>query len=323
MKKIKWYPIISVILVFSLAVVMCSCSNSVEEDNIAVVSTAESLEEPEESEQSEKYESSFEEISVIAKLDELPDYISDNSEHYTKLLSNILKLYYTGVINGRIHSGNFVPQRAKDVLPSENDTAEKRKEYADYCTIGGALEFYSTDSTDFNYYEIYNGCLPYFSNDKNGNIYITENISMDSVWQLTDYDETMRYVFKYCNPDKLEKEAMAFISSEINSTCKNYYNGIKEGTIVKNSFAQQYTHDTLPDQYTAPEPRLGLAKHATIGGALEFIGKYRQFSIFINKLGIDSTGNIYPMSDKSKNDLKVISDTYLTMQEIYHITALQ
>ncbi len=260
------------------------------------------------------------EFSIIAKLDELPDYMTDNPDIYTKLLGNIMKLYYTGIVNGRIHSDNFTPERTKDVLPPPNASAEERKKAADYCTIGGALEYYSLDGTEIDYYELYNGCLPYFCNDREGNIQLIDNVSTDNIWQITDYDEILRYIFKYANTEKLEADAMAFIATELNNACINYYNGIKTQKIKDGDFIQQYTHDTLPNEYTTPEPALGLAKHATLGGAMESIGKYRQFSVCIKKLGANDTHKIYPMSDSSQNDLKVISSVNMTMAELYGIS---
>lgn len=260
------------------------------------------------------------EFLMIAKLDELPDYMSDNPDIYSDLLGNIMKLYYTGIINGRINKDNFKPERSNDVLPSADSTADERKKSADYCTIGGALEYYSVDDRDIDYYLLYNGCLPYFCHDREGNINLIDNISADNIWQLTDYDEILRYVFKYSNTDRLEADAIAFIAGELNNACVSYYNGIKTQKIKSGDFVQQYTHDTLPNEYTTPEPALGLAKHATIGGAMEYIGKYQQFSVCIKKLGTNDSHKIYAMSNSDISDLKVLSSTNMTMAELFGIS---
>ncbi len=269
---------------------------------------------------------SDEEFSMIAKQDELPDHIKSNSQHYTKQLSNILKLYYSGLISGVINTDTFTPQKSQDAIPAKNATAEERKNAAYDCTIGGALEYYDLDSTDIQYYEVYNGCLPYFCNDKNGNIYLLEDAeklqdrwSFDSIWQTTTYNEPLRYIFRFANPDTVEQDALDFMASELSSACRTYYEGIRNLSIQQSDFVQQYTHDQLPSQQTSKEAALGLAKYATVGGAAEYIGKYKQFVPYIQKLGYDSSHQIHPMYDKNHSQLKAFENAEMTMSELFHI----
>lgn len=323
MIKSKYIRILPLIMLF-FVMFISSCSEPKSDSGISRHSYTQTSDDYTESEDSASESSLFPdsdgEFSAIAKRDELPSYIKENPNFYTAQLSNILKLYYTGIVNGRINSESFTPKKSDDILPSKGDTAEKRKESADFCTIGGALEYYSLDDKNTDWCELYNGCLPYFCNDKQGDIYLSENISSDSVWQLTNYKEPLSYIFKFCNIDELETDAMTFVASELNGACKTYYEGIKNRSIKKGSFTQKYTHDTLPDEYTTPEPAFGLANHATLGGAAEYIGKYRQYIVCIKKLGTDNAHNIYPMSDSLNRELHILRSSKITMAELYGIS---
>lgn len=256
------------------------------------------------------------EFSYIPKLDKLPDYINNNPKLYTNLLSNMLKIYYTGIISGSINSETYKPQYSDDILPSKDASAEERRSTAGYCTIGGAIEYCTKDGNPLEYYKMYNGCLPYFCNDRDGNIYLLSETDA-GVWALTGYSEVLRYIFKFANTDNLEKEAMNYISTEVESAVKNYYSGIKSGKINTDTFSQKYTHDILPDKNDSQEYRTTLARHATVGGALEYAGFYRSYSVFVTKLGYDGKTIIFAMSNIYKPDLTVILSLDMPLSKIY------
>ena len=243
-------------------------------------------------------------FEVIPLLKELPEYMTNNKTLYAKLLENMLKLYYTGVVTGRVNSETIHFRYAKDVLPGKEFDAAQRKKEACYCKVGGALEYFGYDRNNYlKYFEIYNGCLPYYCYSKDGNIYLSSEISADNLLSMNSFDQPLHFIFRYANFDQIEKDAMSFAAKETDSAVHAYYEGIKNGTVNQTTFRQQFTHDILPDADSTPEECEALAAHATIGGALEYAGLYTPLSVFIDKLGYNQKSDIFTLPDLTNPDV--------------------
>ena len=256
------------------------------------------------------------EFSRIARLDSIPGYINENIDYYTGTLEAILRLYYLGILDGSINSSTFTPKTVDDEIPGKSSSAEYRLYCSEHISVGGALEYYTTDSTDENYLEMYNGLLPYLCNDMEGHIFLYSESSDKTVLQMNSYDEPVRHIFRYADNTKLEYELLKYVSDRLNEAAGSYYSGIKTKKILSGTMIQKYTSDVLPTPATDDKVALQLADASTLGGAMEYICKYKQFSPLITKLGYDSSGVIYPMSDKSKSDLKCFSNSNITAQSI-------
>lgn len=245
-----------------------------------------------------------ENFEVIPMLDTLPEYMTNNKTLYAKLLENMIKLYYTGVVTGKINNETIHFRYANDVLPPKNLDAAARKKEAGYCKVSGALEYFAYDRKNYmKYHELYNGCLPYFCYSKDGNIYLRSEISADNLLSMNSFDQTLHFIFRYANFDQIQKDAMNFAAKETDSAVHAYYEGIKNGSINQNTFRQQLTHDILPTAESSKEECESIAAHATIGGALEYAGLYTPLSVFVDGLGYNKKSNIFTLPDFTNPDV--------------------
>ena len=320
-------------IITACAVVMMSACVSENTDNSTVstdineetsVSVAESNSESKEESITKPVEVSVpDEFSRIAKLDSVPGYISENIEYYTGTLEAILRLYYLGILDGSINRATFTSKTTDDEIPQKNASAEYRLYCSEHISVGGALEYFTIDSTDENYLEMYNGLLPYLCNDMEGHIFLYSESSNKTVLQMNSYDEPVRHIFRYADNSKLEYELLKYTSDRLNEAVGSYYSGIKTKKILSGTMIQKYTSDVLPTSTTDDKVAVRLADASTLGGAMEYICKYKQFSPLITKLGYDSSGVIYPMSDKSKNDLISFSNggSAVNLHSLHNVSA--
>ncbi len=188
--------------------------------------------------------------------EELPDYMKNNPIIYSDLLEKAIKLYYSGIITGKINNDTYMARFCKDKLPEKDDSPETRKKLADLCTVGGALEYFGCDCREYTkYYEMYNGCLKYFSCDSDGYIYYYEKAPRDTSYRMNSMNQTLFFIFKNANIDKIEREAASFAAEELNQAVGEYYNGIISGKITS-SFKGKYTSDILPKKNSSSLERL-------------------------------------------------------------------
>ena len=274
---------------------------------------------PQEKENSEEPEvdltANFE---VIPKLDELPDYMLTNKTLYAKLLEKIIKIYYSGIVNGRINASVYQHRYSEDKLPDKDADSQKRIEAAKLCTVGGALEYYGYDNDNYmKYYEMFNGCLPYFSYDRDANVYLSSEINADNILSMTGFRQRLNYMFKYIGEDAVERDAMTYLAEEINTAVKKYYNDIKAGKATASSFKQKYTDDVLPDDSLNSEQCEALAKKATLAGAFEYAGFYTPYSVCIDSLGYNKKSEIFTLPDFSNPDIISISSVDTELGELY------
>lgn len=287
MRKAAITRILSFILSSAIILSFSACAGDTETEKHKVKLSQPSAVKQESSEPvSEEPIADPESFVILSKLDELPEYMTNNKTLYAKLLEGMLKLYYTGLVNGKINSETIQFRFAKDVLPDKELDAAARKKAAGYCKVGGALEYFGYDRNNYlKYYELYNGCLPYFCNSREGKIYLSSEVNADTLLPLTGFDETLHFIFRYSNIEDIERDAMDFAARETDSAVKAYYEGIKSGRINKTTFRQRFTHDILPEADSTPEECEALASHATIGGALEYAELYTPLSGFVDNLG--------------------------------------
>ena len=269
------------------------------------------------SEESEPSADPLESFEVIPKLPEVPDYIRTNPRLYASLLQNIMSLYYSGLLNGRINTDTVTFRFSEDVLPEPDADAETRRKTARYCTIGGALEYFGYDCKDYmKYYELYNGCLPYFCYDHDANIYAEIEKPLNKVLYLTDFAQALFFIYKNANKETVERDAMAFAAAETDSAVKSYYYGIKNGTI-NSSVKLSHSRDTLPSPDASQEERDSLANEATIAGAIDYAGYYTPLYPVISVLGYNSkTGKITVM-DHTEHFVLLISSPEMKIGKIF------
>ncbi len=259
----------------------------------------------------------LESFEYISKLPEEPDYIKTNPRLYASLLQNMMDLYYSGVLNGRINSDSVSFRYSGDKLPSADSDAESRRSAARYCTVGGALEYFGIDCKNYmKYYEIYNGCLPYFCYDSDGDIFAVIEKPLNKVLNLTSFDQALYFIYRSANKDNVEKNAQSFAASEIDNAIKKYYYGIKNGTI-DSSVSLPRSGDRLPEKDASQEERDRLANEATISGAIEYAGYYTPLYPMVSLLGYNSkTGKIVVM-DHTEHSVLSISSPKIKLGEIF------
>lgn len=327
MNKTKIVKFLSLMLALTLLCTFTACGG--QEDNETSVSTRvvsgkntanenSSAESQEEENSQESEVDLIADFEVIPKLDELPDYMLTNKTLYAKLLEKIVKIYYSGIVKGRINASNYQHRYSQDVLPDKDADSEKRIEAAKLCTVGGALEYYGYDNENYmKYYEMFNGCLPYFSYDRDANVYLSSEIDADNILSMTGFGQRLNYMFKYISDDTVERQAMTYLAEEIDTAVKNYYNDIKAGNVTSSSFKQKYTDDELPDESLSAEECTALAKKATLAGAFEYAGFYTPYSVCIDSLGYNKKSEIFTLPDFSNPDIISISSIDTELGELY------
>ena len=308
-------------LIFS-ALIIFSCAacgqNKEESEKIEIKLSEKSKPQTEESSQPEESIVDPESFEVIAKLDKLPDFITTNKTLYSKMLENMIKLYYYGICSGRITSESYKPRISNDVIPSENATSEERKKAAGYCTVGGALEFYGCDKKNYmKYYDLYNGCLPYFCFSRDGNIYLASEVSADNIINLTSFNQTLINIFRYGNIDNIKNDVIKHAAKEMDSAVKTYYEGIRNGSINKSSFTPVRTSDKLPDESSSKAECEEMARHATIGGALEYAELYSQLNTYTDSLGFNKKTDVFTLPDLIGTDTVPISSVNAEIGSFY------
>lgn len=261
--------------------------------------------EQDEEENSEEEKDLTKDFVHISRLDELPDYMKTNPELYAQMLEKMLKLYYSAILAGRVNSDNYSHRYSEDKLPPENESAEKKRTAAEYCTVGGALEYFGYDEKNYmKYYEMFNGCLPFFCFDRDANVYLRSEISSENVVPMTGFSYSLYFIFRYSNIDKIEREALSFAAEEINRAVNDYYYGIKNGTVTA-SKKLKYTSDKLPEKSANESERNKCAEEATIQGALDYFSCYTPLYTCITKLGYNKKSQLFTLPDL--NDPEVIS----------------
>ncbi len=241
---------------------------------------------------------------VITKADELPAFMTNNKKLYADLLENILKLYYSGIVSGRINSDNYQHRYSTDELPRENSTPDKRREAAELCTVGGALEYYGYDNQNYmKYYEMYNGVLPFFLYDKDANIYLDSEMSADNTYQMNGFSQRLYHIFKYCQTSNIERDAMTFVASEVSTIVKTYYQDLSSGKIHQKNYRPKYTNDTIPPQNADRNTCQSIADQATIDGAIDYAGFYTPYHGCIEHLGYNKKSDIFTLPDFTNPDI--------------------
>lgn len=277
----------------------------------------ESIQISEPEEESEEEKDLTKDFTPIARLKELPEYMKTNPQLYADMLENMLKLYYTAILTGRANSENYKHRYSGDELPSENATAQKRRDIAEYCTVGGALEYFGYDDKNYmKYYEMYNGCLPFFCFDRDANVYIREGMLADNILPMTGYVYSLYFIFRYSNIDKIEREALSFAAAEINRAVNDYYYGIKNGTVTA-SKKLKYTSDKLPEKSADQSERDKCAREATIQGALDYYGCYTPLYPCVTELGYNKKSQIFTLPDFNDPEMISISSPETKLSVLY------
>lgn len=307
--------ILCILFCTSLIMSLCACSGQKENDRsgrkIELTYSSEvssrTIASQEPSDEPEISADSLESFERIPKLPELPAYIMTNPKIYSSLLHNMLNLYYSGVLNGRITSESVKFRYSSDVLPPPDADADTRREAARYCTVGGALEYFGYDCKNYlKYYEMFNGCLPYFCYDQNADIYAESDKPNDDVLYLTGFDQALYFIYKNADKSAIERDTNAFAAGEIDSMVNIYYNGIKNGDITS-KIKLEHSSDKLPAAGTSENERAGYADNATIAGAIDLAGYYTPLYPMITKTGYNtSTGKITAL-DHTIHDVKAIT----------------
>ena len=304
----KLFAIIICILAV-LSAESCSCNKTDDradkEIKLTQPSRPSAVSHQDEEEEEEEEKDLIAGFTPISKLNELPEYMKTNPQLYADLLENMLKLYYSAILTGRVNSDNYAHRYSEDRLPPQNASPEERRTAAEHCTVGGALEYFGYDNKNYmKYYEMYNGCLPYFCFDRNGSIYPKEEVSADNIMPLTGYSYPLYYFFRYANTDKIEKEALTFAASEINHAVNDYYYGIINGTVTS-SKKLKYTSDKLPEKGADENERKKCANEASITGALDHSDCYTPLYPCITKLGYNKRSELFTLPDL--HDPEIIS----------------
>ena len=316
--KTVGFRFISLLASSALLLSLTACSSPAPEKRVIRLTQSSAVQEESSPQPEEEPLADPENFVVEPMLDELPQFMLNNKTLYAKLLENMLKLYYAGLVSGKINKENIHFRYAQDTLPSQELDAAARKKEAGYCKVAGALEYFGYDRRNYmKYLELYNGCLPYFCHSKDGNIYLSSEISADSLLSMNSFQQPLHFVFRYANIEKIERDAMTFVAKETDSAVKTYYEGIKSGKINQNTFRQQFTHDTLPAADSTPAECEALASHATIGGALEYAHLYTPFSLFIDSLGYNKKSDIFTLPDFTNPDIISIRPLKTEISKLY------
>ncbi len=307
-----------------IAVSMTACTEQKKDDRtsreIKLVQPSEvsrEISDTDEEDEADEEKDLTESFVISPKLSELPEYMRTNPKLYAELLGNILKIYYSGILSGRINSDIYKHRYSEDKLPPESATAEQRRSAAEYCTIGGALEYFGYDNKNYiKYYEMYNGCLTFFCFDKDANIYYRNDIPSDNVMPLTGFSYGLYFIFRYAKIDKLEREALEFAADEISSAVSNYYSGIRDGKITS-SKKLKYTADKLPEKNADESERKKCADEATIQGAVDFAGYYTSLYPCITKLGYNKKSELFTLPDLNDPDIVSIGSPETKLSVLY------
>lgn len=247
-------------------------------------------------------------FEIIPKLEQLPDFMQNNPSLYADMLEKILKIYYSGLVSGRINSTTYHQRFNADRLPSAKATPEQRIKIAELCTVGGALEYFGMDQKNYmKYMEMYNGSLPYFCYDRDASVFAEGSVSSDKVLKMTGFSQSLYFLFRYANNDQTERDAMQYAADNIDSFVKSYYQGIQNGSINTSSFRPVYTSDPLPKKNASEKDRQTAADQATIAGALDYAGYYTVYVSFITKLGYHKNASIFTLPDFTNPDIIAIS----------------
>ena len=257
-------------------------------------------------------------FEVISKLPELPDHIKNNPSFYASMLQNMIAVYYTGIMNGKINSDTFTPKYSSDVLPPPDADANARKNAMNNCTIGGALEYNAGDHENYlRYHETFNGCLPYFCYDRDANIYPVSNEKKDNFYLLTSFEQNLYFIFKYARQEKVQHDAQVYAASELTSVVKAYYQGIKNGT-VNNTVKLAHANDVLPDKDADQEIRSDLASKATITGALDHGKLYTPLYPLVTTIGFSRKARVFTPLDSTYPDAAAITSPDMNLGELYN-----
>ena len=310
--------LLCILAVFSAA---CSCNKKDDradrEIKLTQPSRSEPLSEPEEEEPDEEESDLTADFIPLSKLEELPEYMKTNPQLYAELLENMLKLYYTAILSGRVNSDIYKHRYSEDRLPPANASVEERRTAAEHCTVGGALEYFGYDEKNYmKYLEMYNGCLTYFCFDRNACIYPKGDVSADNIMPLTGYSYPLYYLFRYANTDKLEREALTFAASEINRAVSEYYFGIRNGTVTS-SKRHKYTSEKLPGKNADESERNKCADEATIAGALDHFSCYTPLFPCITKLGYNKKSELFVLPDLNDPDILSIGSPDTKLSVLY------
>ena len=277
---------------------------------------AEDPSQPEEEEPEEDIDLT-KDFEVIPRLSELPDTINTNPKLYARILENILKIYYSGLLSGRINSDVYQHRMCTDKLPDKNASAQERQKLAEYCTVGGALEYFGYDNRNYmKYYEMFNGCLWYFRYDRDANIYPESESSSENTLAMTDFDQSLYFIFRFANIDRVERDALTYIAQEVNSAVSEYYNGIKDGSVTS-STKLHHTSDNLPQPKSTQEERTALAKQATIAGAVDYYRFYTPSYPCITSLGYNKKSELFTLPDFNDPDIIALSSPETKLSVIF------
>lgn len=264
---------------------------------------------------SEVSEPSVSDFTRMSKAEQLPLYMQNNPKLYADLLGNAMQMYYAGILSGRVNASLFTPEYAKDVLPPPDASPQERKRMAEYCTVGGALEYFGCDTPDrMKYLEMYNGTLPYFCYDRDANIYPVSTAPTGNVLTMNSFDQTLYFVFRYTNNDKIDRSALTYAAKNIDSYVKTYYQGILNGTITA-SHTLSHTSDVLPAADASNEERRRCAENATIAGAIDYAGFYTVYYPCITSLGYDRSSSLFTLPDFNNPNIIALpsADTPLSL----------
>ena len=253
----------------------------------------------------------------IPKREQLPDFMQNNPSLYAGMLQNILKLYYSGILSGKINQKNFTPRYSSDILPTASATPEERSKMAISCTVGGALEFFGYDQSDFmKYIEMYNGCLPHFCYDRDGNIYPDGSVLPQNVLKMNGMSQPLFFIFRYVNQNQAEKDAMSYAAENISYLIREYYQGILDGSVHSDNTTLHYVSDLLPSKDASVRERQKCAELATVAGALDYAGFYTAYDPYITKLGYDKHSSVFTLPDLTNPDILSISSPDVKISDL-------
>ncbi len=306
-------------VLFGIACILscAACGEAPEDERVSrVVKWSKASRPPVEESEEDWTEVSYE-FQEIKGVEELPDFMKTNPELYARLLEKMLKLYYIGVVNGTINTDTYTPRQFHDELPDKDSSAEERRNLADYCTVAGALEYFGYDNRQYTrFYDMFNGRLKYFAYDHEAHIYFSENVHSAEALTMNSTTQTLYFIFKYANLDRLTQETQKYAAEEITAAVQQYYQGILKGSITS-SFRGKYTHDVLPEKNASQNERQRLAGEATLSGALDYAGFYSVYRPYASRIGYNRKKKTFTVLDGQDLEAEVLSSADIRLSELF------
>ena len=166
------------------------------------------------------------------------------------------------------------------------------------------------------YIEMYNGCLPHFCYDRDGNIYPDGSVLPQNVLKMNGMSQPLFFIFRYVNQNQAEKDAMSYAAENISYLIREYYQGILDGSVHSDNTTLHYVSDLLPSKDASVRERQKCAELATVAGALDYAGFYTAYDPYITKLGYDKHSSVFTLPDLTNPDILSISSPDVKISDL-------